>query len=86
LTLRGTLSAIPFSLRDGKDFSVQPFNRGLIVCTPGDVDKAAEVISNPDSVRFAEDFWHGSTVLGPAYRLAHIREPDTQPTPIEQPN
>ena len=79
------LSAIPFSLRDGNHFSVQPFNRGLIVCSSDEVDKAAEVASNPNSINFAEDFGYGSTFLGPAYRLAHIREVPQLDEPTNDP-
>lgn len=79
------LSAVPVSIRDGEDFSLHPFNSGLIISAPYDFDLAVKIVSNRDSTRFAEDLRYGSTLLGPAYRLAHIREPDTSPE-VERPN
>jgi len=79
------LSAVPVSMRDGTKFTLHPFNQGLIICDPYDLDSAVKVVSNRDSTRFVEDFRHASTFLGPAYRLAHIREPDASPK-AEQPN
>ena len=78
------LAAAPVSMRDGKSFSLHPFNQGLIVCSPFDLDAAVTVVSAPDSVGFAEDFY-GSTFLGPAYRLAHIREQTQQEEPTDRP-
>ena len=78
------LSTVPVSMKDGKTFSLHPLNRGLIVCAPFDRDSANTVVSTPNSVGFAKDFY-GATFLGPVYRLAHIREPDAPPE-VEQPN
>jgi hypothetical protein len=78
------LSAVPVSMRDGKSFSLHSFNQGLIVCSPFDLDAAVTVVSAHKSVGFAEDFY-GSTFLGPAYRLAHIREQTQQEEPTDRP-
>lgn len=79
------LSAVPVSIRDGKQFSLHPFNGGLIVTDPYDLDTALKVVSNRDSTRFAKDFMHASSLLGAVYRLAHTREPDAS-SEVEQPD
>lgn len=73
----GILSTVPFSLRDGKEFTLHQFRQGIIICGPADTDTAEQVTSNPNSIRFSDSFFHGSAFLGAAYRLAYIREPDT---------